>query len=318
MSNKIVNDKLSINDINSHNRSGLICKTEVIGSYSPIKHNPYGKSSFLGEELFTTHNMVTIGGVQTMFEQLFNVKGTVQIPTLYASSNPKIGVADSTTSDKKPEYEGLDVNGVTMYSRVHHIGNFVQLFGLGYSTSSDNDITVLPVSYTDTSIESSTINNGVQVNTIMVPFRVVANPLTGTDATQYFGKQTMDGNYTAYYLKKFKSQTIKHFYTTGENLSTETPVTNADINTTTSSSGPIESVIEIELNIGVDDVKEYFEKMGNVEKARFTTITTYSGEFVGGETKDFRDVRMFSKINIPTEYLSISKDLHILYRIYGT
>lgn len=318
MSNKIINDRMSINDKNSYNRSGLICKTEVIGSYSPVKHNPYGKSSFLGEELFTTHNMVTIGGVQTMFEQLFNVNGGLHIPTLYSASNPKIGVADSTPSDRKPEFQGLNVSGISSYSRVHHTGNFVQLFGLGYSTSTDNDITVLPVSYTDTLIESSNISNGVQVNTIMTPFRVVANPLIGADACEYFGKQTMDGNYTAYYLKKFKSQTMKHFYTTGENLSVETPLTAADINATTSSSGPVESVVEIEMNISANDVKEYFEKMGSIEKARFTTITTYSGEFVGGEAKDFRDVRMFSKINIPTEYLSINKDLHILYRIYGT
>ena len=38
-----------------------------------------------------------------------------------------------------------------------------------------------------------------------------------------------------------------------------------------------------------------------------TSVTDYG---------DFRDVRLFSKLNIPTEYLSLNKDLNIIYRVY--
>ena len=33
---------------------------------------------------------------------------------------------------------------------------------------------------------------------------------------------------------------------------------------------------------------------------------------------DYADIHLFSKLNIPTEPMSLTKDMHIIYRVYGS
>ena len=59
----------------------------------------------------------------------------------------------------------------------------------------------------------------------------------------------------------------------------------------------------------------YFNTTATPERARINTIALFSGEYVAA-SGDYRDIRLFSKLNIPTEYLSLNKDLNIIYRVY--
>ena len=83
----------------------------------------------------------------------------------------------------------------------------------------------------------------------------------------------------------------------------------------------VESFTECVLRITKKDVKEWFISIGQEDRTRITTIALFNGRFVKntsdpGDYGDYQDVRMFSKLNIPTEYLSLTKDLNIIYRVY--
>ena len=87
----------------------------------------------------------------------------------------------------------------------------------------------------------------------------------------------------------------------------------------------INSFIECHLIITKKDLKEFFNyKLDQPESCRFNTIALYDGRYSevgkpdGDQFGDYTNVRLFSKLNIPTEPLSLTKDLEIIYRIYGS
>ena len=70
------------------------------------------------------------------------------------------------------------------------------------------------------------------------------------------------------------------------------------------------------------DVKEWFIDLEQEDRTRFNTIALFSGEFLRdtedpADYGDYRDVRLFSKLCIPTEYLTLAKDVNIVYRVYS-
>ena len=66
-----LNDCVKFNDKITNN--GIWATTEVIGGYGEIHNNPNGKST-LDEEIFRTKNIVPIGGVSYVMEQMCGVK----------------------------------------------------------------------------------------------------------------------------------------------------------------------------------------------------------------------------------------------------
>ena len=344
---KIINDRLSFNDnkpeyvkmptMQSH---GLWAKTEVLASYDDIAYDKNGVAYFarkiptgvsaLGETLFRTEkveplwtmsNMVPIGGCQYAMEKLFGVKADqFSIHTLYRSNDgtiTNIGLDDSNGTG--PSY---DIPGGTA-SSPYNTGNFVQLFGIGTTGTAENDITVHNVDYRETSIDISRVTTDNKTLTgTMVPFRYTSTDLSDTEKEQYFGKKLdSDTGKTFYYLKKFKSAPeIKHIWRTGEeNDGNEQEVDNGSLWSNNNGINVIESFTQCELIISKKDVKEWFIAQGQEDRARINTIALFTGEYVknaDGSIGDYRDVRLFSKLNIPTEYLSISKDLNLIYRVY--
>ena len=126
----------------------------------------------------------------------------------------------------------------------------------------------------------------------------------------------------AYYLKTFESEpVIKHIWKTGDDVDNETLVSSADVWQNNLGMNAVESFTECVLRITKKDVKEWFISIGQEDRTRITTIALFNGRFVKntsdpGDYGDYQDVRMFSKLNIPTEYLSLTKDLNIIYRVY--
>ena len=296
---------------------GLWARTEVIGGYGDFIMNPTGKST-LGETIFEGHNMVPIGGVQYAFEQIFGVKGTqIDVPTMYDSNG--IGLPNSLA----PTETYLTPDGE--HNIVYRPGHRVQLFGIGITGTAENDITVYPVDYREKDINLSKVSNdGQTIKGTMLPFRHCAELLSEVDRKKYFGKKTGADKMIDYYLKRFEQDPqIKHIWKTGENTDDETLVSSSEVWTNLTGKNVVESFTEFYLKISKKDVKEWFIEQEQEDRTRITTIALFDGYYVrdlddASDYGDYQDVRMFSKLNIPVEYLSLSKDLNIIYRVYGS
>lgn len=284
--------------------------TEVIGGHG-LHKNPVTGISELDEIVFgPDHNTVTIGGVQYAMEQIFGVKGPITIPTLY--DELQIGLTNASYSDLNIE---VPLGQVTVpYTKQ----NRVFLFGIGLTGSAENAITKYPVDYREKSIQmTKQAEDGTQLEGIMLPFRYTTADLTETDQKKYFGKKVTDG-YTGYYLKELDTvATIKHLWNTGSSEDEDelAQVTNEEVWTATRST-PVQTMTELQLKIGEKDIKEFFEITERVDEPRFNTVALFSGEYDSAQG-DYTNVRMFSKLYIPTENMSLSKDLDIIYRVYG-
>lgn len=342
MPEKIIKDDFSMND----NNRGLWARTEVMLSHDDIEEDEHGISHFVrrtpsgiskfGEPMFKKeivkpeyigHNMVTLGGCQLAMELLFGIRGPYNIPTLYSPSQPVsvsgIGLVNSSypsvssgTTYKKPSVNGSGVLGGTDTAVIHRPGDFVQLFGIGITGTAENDITIHPVSYRENHIEMTTTSTDNSViRGTMIPFKITSS-LSNDEKIKYFGKKSDGNGKYKYYLKKFESDPIiKHIWRTDDYNEPETEVSSEDIWSINVGSNIVESFTECVLKITKNDTKDYFNTMPDPERARINTIALFSGEYVA-TSGDYRDIKLFSKLNIPTEYLSLNKDLNIIYRVY--
>jgi hypothetical protein len=340
--NKILKDRLGVSDsvsqgsiamppLQSH---GLWAKTVVMGSHDDVetdkngishfvKKTPIGKSS-LGETIFKTEkvdpefsesNMVPIGGCQYAMEQLFGVQGTqITVPTMY--DNNGIGLANSLAPTETYDTPKGARNIIYRY------GHFVQLFGIGITGTAENDITVHPVDYRENDITLNRVTtDGLTLTGTMLPFRYTAETLSKLERAQYFGKKTFDDGKTGYYLKRFETDpVIKHIWKTGTDVDEETLVSSEDVWQNNVGLNAVESFTECVLKVTKTDVKEWFIDLEQEDRTRLNTIALFNGQYYKenetDEFGDYRDVRLFSKLNIPTEYLTLSKDLNIIYRVY--
>lgn len=313
---KVIKDSMKINDQITNGTSGLWARTEVIGGYGDLNINPNGKSS-LGEEIFHQSNIVPIGGVSYVMQNMFGVEETqIQIPTLYEETG--IGLSNSTPATET--YKTPDGNKPIIY----RTGHFVQLFGVGITGTAENDVTIYKPDYREASINLSKVNSdGLTVTGTILPFRFTQETLNSSERKQYFGKKMNSEGVTGYYLKKFESEPIiKHIWKTGEDVEDETLVSSSDVWANTSGMNAVESFTEIFIKIGKKDIKEWFAELEQEDRCRINTIALFTGEFVKNDDDatdygDYRDVTLFSKLCINPEYLNLNKDLNIIYRVYG-
>lgn len=322
-------DSISMNDSISYDSHipNLWAKTEIeIGyGYNRVEE---GKS-YLEENIWTGSNTVPIGGVQSALQYLFGVQGPIVIPTLYdemKAGHPNIEYTDSPKDTYlKPDHsvENSATSGATTNTTIYRVGHFVQLFGVGITGTAENNITVHKVGYRETSINADGIPNGV-----MLPFRYTASELDGAEKTKYFGKKLdEDTGATAYYLKRFEGvPEVKHIWKTQDTMDSESEVlvNNANVFDSTRNDA-IQSFVEIHLQITKKDLKEFFaDKLEQPESCRFNSIALYDGYYTEDDKPlnevfgDYANVRLFSKLNIPTEHLTLQKDLEIIYRVYGS
>lgn len=307
--NKIIrsNDKLSFSD-GIGGGHGLWTKTEIFGGYG-IHRNPLTGLSELDECIFGPEcNTVPVGGVQYAMEQIFGVRGPINIPTLY--DDLKIGLPNAT-------YTNVDVDDPDgKHTMPYKYGNNVLLFGVGLTGSAENSITKYKVGYRENSINmTKTAEDGTVLDGIMLPFRYTTQVLSDSDQKKYFGKKTTD-EYVAYYLKRFEMDPIiKHLWDTGSS-DDEIEITNSEI-WDSSRTNPVQSITEMQLKITEKDIKEFFNITGRVDEPRFNTVALFNGVYNAAKG-DYENVRMFSKLYIPTEPVALQKDLDIIYRVYGS
>lgn len=284
-----INDQFCLNDNLSENeRKPLWAKTRIIGGYEPYI-DKYGITR-LGETLFDEENMVTIGGVQYAMEKIFDTVGP-------ASVSNAIGYLNN---------DGIGSQTYVNSSNIYPNGHCVCLWGLGLGGAAENTSTVLDVKYRETNISE------------MIPFRFTNETFEAEQGDQYFGKRTEVVNgeeRTAYYLKAFENKPkIYHRWDSGE-IGVDGPELTGEA-LVTDTSNKIETYTEITLRVNPLELKEWFDLRYNIEEVRFNSLALYTGVY-DSASGDYAMIRMFSKLNIPTERLSLLKDLVILYRVYG-
>lgn len=287
--NKIITDQIAMNDKISH--PGIWAKTEVIFGHG-LHKNANGISE-LDEVVFETTNMVPLIGVQYAMEMIFGIKGDLKIPRPVISGS-QLGSTDisggaSISGDKDMPYP---------------YGQMVCLFGIGTGEGQNGNIVAPEVYYNETNV------------TNMIPFRYVASNndiLTADEKLMYFGKSSAgDAAYTGYYLKRFDHDPIiYHKKTDGSDV--EESIFDSGTKTP---GGTIESFTECNLTITQADVREYFNARGNTEVPRISSLGLYSAVF-DTTAKEYANIQLFSKLNIPTEVLTLTKDMNIIYRVYG-
>ena len=294
MPNKILlADKFNLSkdtiETNTPSRSPLWVKTQILGGYG-LHKNSQGISE-LDEVVFDRTNMVPLGGVQFAMEMLYGVKGPISVPRL----------------DKEPYNIGAVGSEVApSHGMPYAYGQKVCLFGVGYGGTEENNLTVIDVKYNDYEISS------------MVPFRYTADELSESDKLKYYGKKKeADSDVMGYYLKAFdEAPIIHHLRKNGVEGEDGSEIeTKEDAYNTPLGEG-IETFTEALLTISKKDVREWFEYIGKIEETRVNSIALFSAVY-DEELKDYANITMFSKLNIPSEPLSLTKDMNIIYRVYG-
>ena len=251
-------------------------RTKVTG-YLGDNINPFD------EKIFDEENQIVIGGALFILEKVFGVE-----PNLYVDYlNNIMGIATDGMSND-------------LYADTH-----VCLFGVGVGGCGDSIRSVKDVNFVEREIFE------------MVPFRITDEDLNPSEQKKYFFKMEKD-NKTHYYLKTFEQQpVIKALWKDSDDQDEDGSEVEAGVHESTRTE-PIETFVEMILKITKKDVRDYFELYGDIEQCRINSIGLFTGarRNLADGTTDYQQVKLFSKLNIPNEMLTLKKDLTIVYRIY--
>lgn len=251
-------------------------RTKVTG-YLGDNINPFD------EKIFDEENQIVIGGALFILEKVFGVE-----PNLYVDYlNNIMGIAT----------DGMSTD---LYADTH-----VCLFGVGVGGCGDSIRSVKDVNFVEREIFE------------MVPFRITDEDLNPSEQKKYFFKMEKD-NKTHYYLKTFEQQpVIKALWKDSDDQDEDGSEVESGVHESTRTE-PIETFVEMILKITKKDVRDYFELYGDIEQCRINSIGLFTGakRNLADGTTDYQQVKLFSKLNIPNEMLTLKKDLTIVYRIY--
>lgn len=324
---KVVNDKLGFSDDVEFRPW---CETEILIGHGYHHGKDRFHLSYLDEEIMDPqHNTVPISGVQMLLEMSFGVPGSINIPSLYTSHG--IGIPDEAAVPGYLDPSGTDLTGGAINKQaIYQTGHRVQLFGIGITGPGENNVTVRNVGYRETDIEMKVKTADGTLDGIMMPFRFTESELDPNERQMYFGKKLdKETGKTGYYLKRFSSiPEIKSIWRSKDAQNgKKTPdiVATNDTIWDPTRDDALKTLVEMHVTIGEEDVKEFFNyKMDQPEATRFNTLALYSGRYSelgkpeDAQYGDFCNVKLFSKLNIPTEPLSLEKDLEFIYRIYAS
>ena len=275
-----LNDKLS-----THDECGNKIKPMRMEEQNKVfRTQIIGLDSLTGEKLWETENQIVLGGALFILEKCFNVEAPITVDYI----NNIMGI---NTADPIEE----------IYPKDTH----VCLFGVGIGGCGDAYTSVVDVKYHEREIFD------------MIPFRITDEAFTGSEENKYWLKRHEDDGKVSYFLKGFEAKPeIKVLWRDGEEGEDGSEVATGVHNTERTE--PIETFVEMILKINKKDCREYFEINGNIEAARINSIGLFTGILSNNEygELDYKQVKLFSKLNIPNEMLVLSKDITIVYRIF--
>ena len=249
-----------------------------------LKTKIIGLDTLTGDKLFEEENQIVLGGALFILEKIFNVEAPINVEYL----NDIMGICVNNPIDE-------------LYPKDTH----VCLFGVGTGGCGDASRSVVDVKYYEREIFD------------MIPFRITDDAMEGSDADKYwFKRYEVDGK-ISYFLKSFEHEPeIKVLWKDGDEGEDGSEVASGVHGT--SRTEPIETFVEMVLKINKKDCREFFEINGDIEAARINSIGLFTGILSTNErgVPEYKQVKLFSKLNIPNEMLVLSKDITIVYRIY--
>lgn len=280
-------EQINLND--KLNTSDRVCgKVEPMRIESTqgkvLKTKIVGLDTITGEKLFEEENQIVLGGALFILEKCFNVESPIMVDYI----NNIMGINTGEPIEEK-------------YPKETH----VCLFGVGTGGCGDASRSVVDVKYYEREIFD------------MIPFRITDEEFTGADVNKYWLKRHEDNGKISYFLKSFENPAeIKVLWKDGEEGEDGSEVASGVHNTQRTE--PIETFVEMILKINKKDCREFFEINGDIEAARVNSIGLFTGVLSTNEygELDYKQVKLFSKLNIPNEMLVLSKDITIVYRIY--
>lgn len=239
----------------------------------------------LGEEVFRTENSIVLGGALFVLEKVF-------------------GVSSPLTVDYLNNIMGIATTG-TPVTEIYPKANTVCLFGVGTGGAGDSIVSVNDVKFQEREVFD------------IIPFRATDAALPTSEAPKYWFRKALADGKTGYYLKKFETAPqIKVLWKDAEGDEDGSAVESGVHSSARTE--PIETFVELVLKISKNDCREWFELNGNVEQTRINSIGLFTGveSTLADGKKDYKQVKLFSKLNINNEMLTLAKDLTIVYRIY--
>ena len=249
-----------------------------------LKTKIIGLDTLTGDKLFEEENQIVLGGALFILEKVFNVEAPINVEYL----NDIMGICVNNPIDE-------------LYPKDTH----VCLFGVGIGGCGDASRSVVDVKYYEREIFD------------MIPFRITDDDMSGSEAGKYWFKRYEADGKISYFLKSFEHEPeIKVLWKDGEEGEDGSEVASGVHSTTRTE--PIETFVEMILKINKKDCREYFEINGDIEAARENSIGLFKGILSTNErgVPEYKQVKLFSKLNIPNEMLVLSKDITIVYRIY--
>lgn len=278
-----MNKPLQIKD-SITNKDNIIQPQRIIEQPKTLRTKIIGLDSLTKEKLFETENKIVLGGALFILEKLFNIQAPINVDYI----NNIMGIATENPIEEK-------------YPK----NTCVCLYGVGIGGCGDSSLSVLNVNFYEREIFD------------MVPFRVTDEELNDVDKEKYWFKRQENDGKTSYFLKTFEQEpVIKVLWKDGEKDEDGSEVSTGVHDTVRTE--PIETFVELVLKITKKDVREYFEINGDIDAARINSIGLFTGikSTLSDGTEDFKQVKLFSKLNIPNEMLILQKDMTIIYRIY--
>lgn len=225
-------------------------------------------------------NTVVVGGAIEALEHLCNVNASWKPSTLNTIYNLNADVA----GDRK--------------------SSFIALFGVGIGGSG---------------LEfGSVAEKDVKRRDVpeLIPLRQAAT-LTGDDADKYYFKKDNGDSTYSWYLKEFSvPAVIKTCWkdsTDDERDGTEVTDEIYDSDRTEK----LQTFAEFIIDLNTKDVREYFEKIGALDSARYNSIGLYTGQKVElpDGSYDYVNVRLFSYLNIDNKSVRIKTASQYVYRV---
>ena len=276
-----LNDKLNTED----SVGGKIEPMRVQSTQGKVlKTKIIGLDTLTGDKLFEEENQIVLGGALFILEKCFNVEAPITVEYL----NNIMGINTGEPIEEKYPKETC-----------------VCLFGVGTGGCGDASRSIVDVKYYEREIFD------------MIPFRITDEEFSGADINKYWLKRHEENGKISYFLKSFENiPEIKVLWKDGEEGEDGSEVASGVHNTQRTE--PIETFVEMILKIKKKDCREFFEMNGEIEAARVNSIGLFTGILSQNEfgELDYKQVKLFSKLNIPNEMLVLSKDITIVYRIY--
>lgn len=240
----------------------------------------------LGEVIFKKSNLILIPGRRFVLEKLFNVKSS---DYTFPDLRKQLGIPDLPKNERIPE------------SSMPVREKCVCLLSVGIGGSGLTLGDVYHPSYSDLKLKQP------------IPFKLVNadEDLNAEDKKKYFLRHEYVDNgveKVAYYLKAFEGQTELKIK----------PLSTANVDGNQDWDVYAEATIKIEQT----DLREYFESIKQLDKARINELGLVFGyqptTIKDADYVDYAELEQFSAVSFNNEPLESSgKDLTIVYRVYA-